>query len=216
MWSTNMTTNLNSWRVLLLGVLVLVACGPTTTPKEPFILGEAFVTETPMPHDPAKLIPLVTSANPAVQMAAIHTLESLGSQAAAGVPALLQVLASDDAQIQAAAMRCLGAIGSAAQPAIPHLLAFLDDSNEGFLQSAALGALGSMGDVSVVPRLIPVLYGSRPFVAVEAAVALRTLTGIDFNAQYGWSFPETDFDRRVYAARAWWEHEGRQQQWGQR
>ena len=70
-----------------------------------------------------------TERDKPARLASMQALTAMGSDAAAAVPALLDVLASSDSELRVEAAVCLGVIGHGDRDAVTALMASLDDSD---------------------------------------------------------------------------------------
>lgn len=120
-----------------------------------------------------ELIAALESDRPAERLASIDQLGLMGSEAAAAVPALTNVLKDPSAVVRAHAANSLGRMGSAARSAVPALMSLVGDE-DGAVRREAIEALAAIrpGPKVTVPLLVKMLNDSAPEVAIRAASAL--------------------------------------------
>ena len=108
----------------------------------------------------------------ATRAGAALVVAKLGSKAAPAVPALQDLFdRRQPPPVRDAAAYALGEIGAAAAPAVPALIAGLSDP-ERVARTAALQALGRIGDVAAVDPIAALLESDETPVRVLAAEAL--------------------------------------------
>lgn len=117
------------------------------------------------------LVSAVISDNEAMRRAATNQLKSIGSKV---IPELVEMLDATNPQMREAAADALGAFDSDATDAVPALIEATNDP-ESSVQSAALIALGNIGDSQVVPTLITALHHSDWHIRYVAAGALKNM-----------------------------------------
>ena len=111
------------------------------------------------------------------RLAAIESLESLGTPVESAVAIYAQALSHSDAEIRFEAERCLGWHGTTSAPALPQLLDCLSNDPDANMRQGAAEALGEIGIGT--PRVIDALReakrDSNPHVRLYAQDALRKL-----------------------------------------
>lgn len=175
----------------------------------------------PSPVLPSSVPELIEAlGDPHSRLGAIGALGRLGAEAETAVPALTEILTNtaSTSEMRIGVAYALGDIGPSAATAVPELVKMMQtDINIG-ARTAAAGALGRLGDISVVPDLAAVLYdadASRSFM-IAAARAIAMLTGNSFtDLQLGSGVRLTDDGTPflVLEVRSWWESEGQYQRW---
>ena len=97
------------------------------------------------------LVTAINDRNPAVRLAAITALGSIGPAAKASVPALIRVFtdASNTHELRCAASRALGSMGPAAQEAVPEMISvLLDYHHRSDLRLGVVEVLESLGPLA--------------------------------------------------------------------
>ncbi len=132
------------------------------------VAGEAVTVES--------LAAAAVDADQAKALAAIDSLDKLGPDAKAAVPALVQALGRENEELRWHAARALGAIGDNARDAVPALIKALDDSAK-TVQAYAAFALGEIGKASepAVEKLIERAFDEDPLVRRGSLLAIRQI-----------------------------------------
>jgi HEAT repeat protein len=177
----------------------------------------------PSPVPPAsvpELIDALEDPDPMMRLSAVTALGRLGTEAGPAVPALTKILTNtaSTSEMRIAVAYTLRDIGPSAASAAPELVKMVHtDINKG-ARAAAAGALGGLGDTSVVPDLAAVLYDadasrSLMIAAARAIAALTSNSFTDSQPGSGVRFTEDGTPFLILEARSWWESEGQYQEW---
>lgn len=208
--------------VIFVWVLLLGFSG-CATPPHPNQTPLA-VVELDIPHPtPAatlpELIANLSSEDPEVRIVSAGALDAYGNEALAAVPALIANLSYEDkSDVRRTAAIALGQLGSGACKSVPYLFIIIQDRNEAYqVRSAAIGALGKIGDPLAVPVLAKKLNDADIFYGIPYANSIALITGEQFtdagpNAA-GFQTNDGGIPLIVIDALKWWEEKGQFLEW---
>ncbi len=176
-----------SWRVRAAALKNLGRHTPDAALVAPFLRSE-IVPEAEAARDTLRRLGAPAAAPTADAMATAHygalhwglsVFEALGQQGAAGVPALIKLLAHADVNGREVAARCLRMIGPSAREAAPALTRALEDPRLCVIANASL-ALGALGlTAEALKALEHPRARVRAYAAFALGWALGTARGID-------------------------------------
>ncbi|HYF61466.1 MAG TPA: HEAT repeat domain-containing protein [Herpetosiphonaceae bacterium] len=197
-------------------ILIILAGCSTTTGRTPI--------PNPTTRPLADLLTDIRAPDPITQAIAVSDLSHYGPAAAHAVPDLIAMIDDPlnpygvhdlDAESRVSVMETLGSIGPAAAAAAPTLAMIAQEPKEHtMVRSAAIRALGKLHDHSVVPVLVPLLYGSDPTFTRTVGRTIETLAQRDFPEDDGVSWlTENGQSVIAVAVGTWWDSEGQYQEW---